>query len=123
MTTRCTNSRKQAKRLKAALHHSGFERPDPPGVESDGPGLATTREGPWIMTKVIVFRGRDARVGCPKNEIGHPKNDRLHSGQDRLRARRQHKNTNPSSYPEHDGHSGSRSPHAVAAGIFSVSEK
>jgi hypothetical protein len=24
----------------------GFERPDPPSVESDGPGLATTREGP-----------------------------------------------------------------------------
>jgi hypothetical protein len=40
------------------------------------------------MTKMTVFRGRDARVGCPKNEIGHPKNDRA-AQRERLRGKRQ----------------------------------
>jgi len=40
------------------------------------------------MTKMIVFRGRDAQVGRPKNEIGRPKNDWVVQ-RERLREKRQ----------------------------------
>src|SRR5262245_23661115 len=69
-----TFARRMMRRSRIALYHVVSSAP----TRRIGPRRAGTchdQGGALIMTKMIVFRGRDARVGRPKNEIGRPKND------------------------------------------------
>ena len=58
-------------------HIAWFPAPRPAASRRAGTchDQGTCRRGTLIMTKMIVFRGWDTRVGRPKNEIGRPKND------------------------------------------------